>query len=157
MQYVHISDHFGRKGSPSEDVRLGLNFFVNRIFVYLLSFSDHYGRKGSRSEDVRRLDGTCRPESGALPTAVEASPEIAGPIFFFLLHIQSWRNLLCNTNNKRPESGAFPTTGVTYHIPIILLLLLVIWIPNFWVTEWVSYWQGKAIIELRSEKNYIVL
>ena len=49
---------------------IGLNFFVNHIFVfYVLCTSDHYGRKGSRSEDVRRLDGTCRPESGALPTA----------------------------------------------------------------------------------------
>ena len=62
---------------------IGLNFFVNHIFVfYVLCTSDHFGRKGSRSEGVRRLDGTCRPESGALPTAVEASPEIAGPIFF---------------------------------------------------------------------------
>ena len=78
-----ISDHYGgTKGSRSEDVRRLDNIFQMYFRYFFLGISDHYGRKGSRAEDIRRLDGTCRPESGALPTAVEASPEIAGPIFF---------------------------------------------------------------------------
>ena len=93
-----------------------LNFFVNHIFVFM-----HYvflitlvGRvHGPRIFD----DWT---------GLADRSPERFQPLwkqvrrlldrsffFFFIFSLEEIFFANCNTNNKRPESGAFPTTGVT--------------------------------------------